>query len=327
MLEGLEPFARRELERLGAHVEAASATELRLRFGGPPAALAGLRRAVAAYRLERFDVPRPKALLGDRHLRRLLALLGEVRDGAPFEGFRLSAAGADSPAFRRLATALAEGTGLRHDPEEGELLVRVRPAPDGEGWEVLPRLTPRPLSARAWRVCNRGGGLNAAVAAAGTDLLGVHGDDRYLNLMCGSGTLLVERARAGDARALTGADRDPEALACARRNLDAAGLTGVELREADATRLPWPDASFDALAADPPWGDDVGSHEENARLYPAFLREARRLAAPGARLLVVTHEIRLLDRVLAEGVGWRETARVRVFHGGHRPAMVRLEPT
>lgn len=327
MLEGLEPFARRELQALGARVEATSPTELRLRFDGPAERLTELRRAVAAYRLERFDVPRPKALLGDRHLRRLRALLDEVRAGADFAGFRFSAAGSDSPVFRRLAEEVARSTGLAHDPEAGELLLRIRPGPGGDGWEVLPRLTPRPLSARSWRVCNLEGGLNAAVAAAAVDLLGPRPTDRYLNLMCGSGTLLIERARAAGVRRLVGVDRDPEALACARRNLAAADLSErAELVEGDATGLALPARAFDALACDPPWGDDVGSHEDNAVLYPAFLREARRLAAPRARLVLVTHEIRLLDRLLEEGVGWRETRRVRVFHGGHRPAMVRLEP-
>ena len=38
----------------------------------------------------------------------------------------------------------------------------------GEGWEVLVRLTPRPLTARPWRVCNWPGALNAVVAGIGS---------------------------------------------------------------------------------------------------------------------------------------------------------------
>ena len=37
-------------------------------------------------------------------------------------------------------------------PEDGQLLIRLRPETDGPGWEVLARTTPRPLSARPWRL-------------------------------------------------------------------------------------------------------------------------------------------------------------------------------
>jgi 23S rRNA G2445 N2-methylase RlmL len=102
-------------------------------------------------------------------------------------------------------------------------------------------------------------------------------------------------------------------------------LERVTLHQANARALPFAPQSFDALTCDLPWGDAVGSHAENAALYPAFLKEAARIARPGARLVLLTHEPRLFARLLAEQADWRATAEHRVYHGGHHPRLYRLE--
>jgi tRNA (guanine6-N2)-methyltransferase len=333
VLPGLAPFAEAELAALGARILRGEEGAVQFERPGDPAVLLGLRRCVAVYQVLGFDVPRPKGLLGHANLTRMAAAVAAIRGRFPagdFSGFRFGAAGSESAVFRRLAEELSAATGLR-ERDEGELLLRVRPRA-GDGWEVLLRLTPRPLSARAWRSCNRPGGLNATVAAAAHDLLGVAADDRYLNLMCGSGTLLVERALAGAWRRAVGFDLDPAALACARENLERAYSDGAigrpaELLEADATELPFEAGAFDRLSVDLPWGDVVGGHAENARLYPRFLAEAARVADRGARLLAITHELRLFEGALAGQGGWRLLRVVRVFHGGHRPGLFLLECT
>jgi tRNA (guanine6-N2)-methyltransferase len=331
VLPGLAPFAEAELAALGARILRREEDALLFERRGDPGVLLGLRRCVAVYQVLGFDVPRPKALLGHANLTRLTAAVEAVRRRYPagdIGGFRFGAAGSESPVFRRLAEELSAATGL-HQREEGELVLRVRPRPGG-GWEVLLRHTPRPLSARAWRACNRPGGLNATVAAAAHDLLGVGVHDRYLNLMCGSGTLLIERALAGAWRRGVGVDLDPAAMACARENLERAYSAGAdgrgaELLEADATELPFEPAAFDRLSADLPWGDVVGGHAENSVLYPRFLAEAARVADGNSRLLAITHELRLFEGALASQSVWRLSRVVRVFHGGHRPGLFLLE--
>ncbi len=183
---------------------------------------------------------------------------------------------------------------------------------------MLLRTTARPLSSRPWRVCNLAGGLNATLAAAMVELVGVNPKDRFFNAMCGSGTLLIERGLS-QASQLIGCDVSAEALACAQENVQASGYSGIELVQADVTQLPFTDASFDVIVADVPWGDAVGSHKENAALYPAFLEEMTRIAAPGARFAVLTHEIKLFEKVLADFDTWQLRDTVRVFHGGHYP--------
>jgi precorrin-6B methylase 2 len=251
------------------------------------------------YAVVAAGAPRPAALLDDGTLKRLLALIEHIRSlypGGAFRAFRLSAAGADSQAFRRLRERIASDTGLADADEGGDLLLRVRRTPRGLGFELATRISPRPLAARGWRRCNLPGALNATVAAVMADLTRPGSDDVFLNLACGSGTLLVERALTGPVGRLVGCDIDVGALACAAENVVAAGRAGVELHPWDATALPLPDASVDAVTVDLPFGQLVGSHRTNEELYPRLLAEAGRVARPGARLAAITQQLRLFER-------------------------------
>ena len=321
-LPGLEELAAQEVGALTG-----AGRRLRFQYAGDLGALLGLRLVQSVYLVVAVRAARPTALLGDQHLRRLEQAIRAARGLHPrdaFRTFRLGAAGHSSSTFRRLAAALQERTALAYDQQEGDLLVRVRRSE--EGWEALVRLSPRPLTARAWRVRDMPGALNAGIAAAMVRLTDPDPRDRFANLLCGSGTLLVERLLAAPAGQAVGFDVDREALEAARENLEAAGLSGrIDLVRADAGCLPCADGAFEALTADLPYGDLVGSHGDNRHLYPRMLREAARVAAPAARMVLVTQDIRLLEGCLAEVRQlWEPERRLRVFQGGHRPEVTVL---
>ena len=201
--------------------------ELPFHFRGDLAALGTVGKSNAINLVQHFDIPRPAAFLGHQHLTRLLRQIDVVRslqDSGSFHSFRISAAGRDSGVMQRLRDAIAGQTNLVYDEREGDLLLRIRKADLHQaGWELLTRLTPRPLSARTWRVRNLPGALNATIAAAMIELTHPQPEDRFFNLMCGSGTLLVERLLRAPLLAAAGCDTDPHALRCAADNLDAAG--------------------------------------------------------------------------------------------------------
>ncbi len=298
-----------------------------------------LNTALAAYVVIPFDIPRPHALLGDQNLRALLRQVDfavdvmrrlspcPMRRPQPPTTLLLAAAGADTPIMQRLRDAIAKHTRTQPVELEGELLVRVRRA--SVGWEVLVRLTRRPLAARPWRRCQFPGTLQATVAYAMAQLTAPRQEDVFLNVGCGAGTLLFERARIGPARRLIGCDVSPSALRCARTNAAAYqecyGPAPFELHPWDATALPLPDASVDALCADLPFGHHVGSHVDNERLYPAILREAARVARLGARFVVISAELRLLEEVIHAQKQWVARKRMRVNLGGLWPLIVALE--
>ena len=364
-LDGLENVARDELKSVPGVRDVRAG---RFWFPGEPTRLTRLRGSVAVYRVKTFDVPRPKALLGHQQLGDLAAFLRPVIAYGQHQSFRLSAAGRESPTLRRLAEELQTVLGIPHLPEEGELLIRLRPSENTnkiveerpaetrrdyqrpergaagrfarsqdwdeeqdeasleptpepqyeEGWDVLARLTPRPLSARSWRMCNMAGGLNATVAYAVFKLAGVREQDRIFNPMSGSGTLLIERDLLGPSTALVGVDIDADAVRCAKRNIEAAKRT-IEVAQVDALHTNLPPRSFDLIVADLPWGDAVKVIGGNEALYTDFLGEMHRLCSRQGRMVVLTHELKLFERLLAEQDRWHAHELFQVYSGGHHP--------
>jgi tRNA (guanine6-N2)-methyltransferase len=335
IVSGLKDMAAAELlARFGRSVsllDKARPEELPFYFDGSLPDLTALTKAASVYLVQHYPIPRPQALLGHQHFTRLTRLISTVRSmhtAGTFRTFRIAAAGSDSSVFQRIKDEIARATGLTPQDDEGDLLLRVRKADiHRDGWEALARLTPRPLAARAWRVCNMEGALNATIASAMIELTAPRPGDRVFNLMCGSGTLLVERLLRAPAAVIGGCDSDPIALRCATDNIAAAGFAKeVDLFEMDVADLPLPDACIDMVCADLPWGQLVGSHEANATLYPLVLREAARIAAPGASAAFITHEIRLMERVLRDCADvWAVRQEVRVFQGGLHPRIYVLE--
>jgi demethylmenaquinone methyltransferase/2-methoxy-6-polyprenyl-1,4-benzoquinol methylase len=76
--------------------------------------------------------------------------------------------------------------------------------------------------------------------------LGLRGEERLIDVGCGTGTLLAETLRRHSGVTAAGVDADPEILAIAARRLRRYGAR-VTLHIARAEALPFPDASFDHL--------------------------------------------------------------------------------
>ncbi len=294
-------------------------------YAGPWESLLTLRTIVAPYLVLSFPAPRPGSLVSGEYLPQIAAAARLVArlSAQPPLAFRFDAAGSSSAGYRKLAAKLEDSTGLRYDDAEGDLVLRFRRALDSaEGWDVLVRLCTRPLSSRPWRVHNFPGAANACVAAAMTRLVAPAPAQRFANLMCGSGTLLIERLLACPARVAVAVDNDPAALTVCGENLQAAGLRDrATLLSADIAGDAWlADGPFDVIMADPPWGTLTGSHDTNEALHMALLERAHAAAAPGARLAVLTHEIRIMERCLRQAARlWTEYQAVRVFQKGHHP--------
>jgi ubiquinone/menaquinone biosynthesis C-methylase UbiE len=109
---------------------------------------------------------------------------------------------------------------------------------------------------------------------------------------------------------LTGVDFSPEMLALARRRAEELGRP-VDLREADAEHLPFPDASFDTVVCTL----SVCAIADRA----AALAEMHRVLRPGGTLLLLDHVERRWLRGrpadLAVRQGFRPEARERLRLG------------
>jgi arsenite methyltransferase len=104
--------------------------------------------------------------------------------------------------------------------------------------------------------------------------------ERVLDLGCGPGFLASEMAEAvGEGGVVHGVDLSPSMLAIAGRRSLSAGAAPLELSSQEVTALAFDDASFDVVVSTQVY--------EYVADMPAALAEARRVLAPGGRLLVL----------------------------------------
>ena len=302
-LPGLEDLLREEIDRKfkgqAALTRHTRTSECHFRFKGRPQALLSLRLCHSLYLRRDFAVIRPRGLLSPENIVLMVRDISSVMSITPadqYTGLRWEAAGSNSPTMQRLGLKLAEELGIPFSNDTGDLVITLRPGPDKKGWEVLYRVGNRPLGTRAWRKVDYRGSLSGTIAAALVELSSPSRRDRFLNLMCGSGTIMIERLKRVAARATVGVDNSAAALIAAQQNCAAAGLSGqILLVKGDARRLPFEDRSFNKLCVDLQWGESIGTRASNASLYRGTFEESYRLCLPGGKLVVLTQDHRALE--------------------------------
>jgi len=110
--------------------------------------------------------------------------------------------------------------------------------------------------------------------------LGVQRGDRILDLACGTGLNFAHlRELVGKEGYVLGVDVTPAMLDIARQRIARRGWKNVEVREADAARLPFPDASFDKAIC-----------TFALSIIPDYVRaidEVKRVLVPGGRFVAL----------------------------------------
>jgi arsenite methyltransferase len=132
------------------------------------------------------------------------------------------------------------------------------------------------------------------------DHLEVRRGVRGLDVGCGTGFPLIELAHLhGTSSHFIGIDIWAEALERARLKLQVHGLTNVDIIETDAASMPFPNEHFDLVVSN----IGVNNFQDASRA----LRECRRVAKTGARLVLTTNMrghfgalYALLDAILSE---------------------------
>lgn len=150
------------------------------------------------------------------------------------------------------------------------------------------------------------------------DRLALADGARALDIGCGTGVAARALARRrGGALRVTGIDRSPDFIAAARRFAAEEGVA-PEFRVADAHAPPFADASFDAVVA-----HTLLSHAAD----PArVLAEARRVLAPGGRLVVFDGDYASLTWACADAEAGRRMDRALARTAFHNPLVVRSLP-
>lgn len=153
--------------------------------------------------------------------------------------------------------------------------------------------------------------LRPSAAAALVWLSRVRPTDVFLDPMCGSGTILIERGEVGRYKQIYGGDIRPEAVEATLANIGPR-YKPIEIAEWDARSLPLEDASITNVVVNLPFGRQIGSLEDNRVLYPAFLREMSRVVRPAGRLVALTGDIRNFEHALGRSEFFTELLRFDV---------------
>ncbi len=135
---------------------------------------------------------------------------------------------------------------------------------------------------------------------------------------CGSGTMLLERAQIHDCR-LFGIDISAQALDAARQNFNAADQPANLLLH-DA-RFWQPEEPLDEIISNLPFGNRVGGHSSNKKLYESLVRNLPGWLRPGGIAVLYTVEMQLLRQLVARNNKLELLKEFRTDAGGLQPAV------
>jgi predicted RNA methylase len=313
--DGLAPLLVEELTELG--LAATTHRPGAVRVQGAPTLGAVLRaRLLLAVGLPLPVAPNPDAAALAAALAAKAALLVGLTDGpvrwrldVVGEGHRRGLVWGCASEVRRRAPALVNDPttttwDVVWDPARGELDARPRRFVDERF---------------AWRQRDVPAASHPTIAAALARLGGVEPGDVVWDPFCGSGAELIERAQRGPAARLVGTDLSEAALAAARANVAAAGLTErVALALGDARRSA--PAGVTLVISNPPLGRRIRGDVHTMLLE--FVRHAATALAPGGRLVWVTPIARDSDALL-RSLGLRLERDLPVDLGGFDVPMQR----
>jgi tRNA (guanine6-N2)-methyltransferase len=189
---------------------------------------------------------------------------------------------------------------------------------------VAIRLTAQSLMHRSYKRQSKPGSLRPTVAAAMV-LLATRQKAALalVDNFCGSGTILCESAAAG--HRVAGGDIDPESVAISQANLSNLGVRPAALvRQLDARKTRWPQASFDCAVSNLPWGKQIHVASITG-LFDAALKEYARIVKPAGIVCTLAPRPELLIKYARKHMPGCRITSVPVSFTGQAPTIVIAE--
>jgi len=187
---------------------------------------------------------------------------------------------------------ISRATGARPDSSHPEREYRLQ---ERAGGRVLFLERLRGSAVRSSEAPERPGELPRTTCRLLAEMTEPRADDVFLDPFCGYGGIVLERSLASAYRFAFAQDIDPEKVTAVK-----ASLSGKLFEKRRKTIFPKARDALDssafeagfvtAIATDPPWGIYEGGGTDSAgaqALLGAFLGAARRILAPGGRLVLL----------------------------------------
>lgn len=236
-------------------------------------------------------ISRHKAILGN--------LISKIlqKNKKFFKTFSVSAAGSNTPEIKKLISYVKETFDLENK-EKGDLKIHI--AKNYDDWEVGVEISPRPLSVRSYRAKNMSGAMNPTTAYALNSLCITEKVESYLNVFCGSATLLIEVANEHkNLKKITGFDNNKKTISLAIQNIKKADLIrNVDVKFGDIFEKPNL-GKFDVVTADLPFGMKISKGQDLLEVYSAFLSYSAIVLNRGGTLGLYTPKEETIEKALA----------------------------
>ncbi len=246
--------------------------------------------------------------------------------GEPPMGYRVEVQGSrtDRGAFARAMAAEIPEDRFINAPGDYEMELRVELLENG-GANLFIKLYTLIDRRFDYRVGALPASMNPVTAAAVLRYAGAYlrPGARVLDPCCGSGTFLLEREKFSSCAALTGVDIAQSAVDIAKKNAAAARSKAKFIRN-DCIRFV-ADTPYDELVANLPFGNRVGSHNDNLRLYVGILDRIPSWLNKGGVAVLYTMEYTLLKKLVRDRPFLKLVTEVRTEAGGLMPSVFILK--
>jgi 23S rRNA G2445 N2-methylase RlmL len=125
--------------------------------------------------------------------------------------------------------------------------------------------------------------------------------ERFLDPMCGCGTIPLMAALEWTNLQVTGSDISSDYISCATRNAEKLKLESrVKFLVSDIADLEGKRVSADVIAVNPPYGIAVRGHDEASSVYAILLEKAFRILIGGGRIAVITPYRSVIDKLASK---------------------------
>jgi 23S rRNA G2445 N2-methylase RlmL len=140
---------------------------------------------------------------------------------------------------------------------------------------------------------------------------------KVIDPFCGTGTMLIERAKLQEFETLTGVDIFRTAISAAEINSKSANLN-IDLIAEDILEYV-PTDLFDELITNMPFDNKSTTHNKYSELYSEFVTKIPSLVKPGGMAFVYTIEKQLFREVLADDLQLELIQEIKIESGRLTP--------
>ncbi len=320
--KGLEEVCQREIQAQIPEVEILEILSKRVifSFDGDILQLKKIKTADDVDFLLNYSPNSPVKLLEIFQIKKLLSKIRPIRDTFSLTISQKNSKFEIGNLQRKLISELTQNAKLRYQTVSGADLP-FRLWIDGDNLSLSIPIFAQPLSFRAYKTESRLGALKPSIAAAMVFLVKQNESEKFIDLFCGSGTILAE-SYAQDLD-IFGSDIDPIAISISKINLNNLKIKGLDdrIRLYDAMHTKWNQLWYDALVSNLPWNKHL-KLTSVTELYKKTLEEGARILKPEGRFCCLVYNPELFLKLAQKYFPSKTLSVIQIKYLDHEPSIV-----